>query len=181
MATHLGASGAQVAAVVVSTIGIYVAFIVCVRLVGQRSLASMSSFDFGCVVALGAVMGRTVLLQTPTLLTGVVGLGTLFAMQGVLGILRTDQRLDRLLNRSPVLLMAADRLLKDNMRKAHVVEDEIRQKLRLAGIRRLEEVHSVILERNGTVSVIRRGTPVDPWLLADVTAVESRAGDESIE
>lgn len=175
MVTELGASAAQVAVVVFSTIGIYLSFIVLVRMVGQRSLASMSSFDFGCVIALGAVMGRTVLLETPTLLTGIVGLGTLFAMQGVLGVLRTQQRLDRLMNRSPVLLMSGDRLLRDNMRKAHVVEDEIRQNLRLAGIRRLEEVQSVVLERNGAVSVIRCGMPVEPWLFADVPGDESRS------
>lgn len=49
-------------------------------------------------------------------------------------------------------------------------EDELRQRLRLAGIRHRDEVQCVVLERNGNVSVIRRGELVDPWLLADVTA-----------
>ncbi len=64
MVTELGASAAQAAVVVFSTIGIYPSFIVMLRVVGQRSPASMSSFDLGCVIALGAVMGRTVLLET---------------------------------------------------------------------------------------------------------------------
>lgn len=156
------------ATVVVTTVGIYLAFIILVRFIGQRSLASMSSFDLGCVIALGAVMGRTVLLETPTLAIGVVALATFFTTQGVLGLLRQWRRMDRLMNRQPVLLMAGSRLLHDNMRKAHVVEDEIRQVLRGAGIRQLAEVRCAILERNGSVSVLRHDDPIDPWLIADI-------------
>ncbi|MFP5347383.1 MAG: DUF421 domain-containing protein [Actinomycetes bacterium] len=168
MLALLGATWTQVATVVVTTCGIYVTFMVLVRIVGQRSLASLSSFDFGCVVALGAVLGRTVLLASPTLLIGVVALGTFFAMQGLLGLLRRSPRIDRFLNRPPVLLVWDGALLEGAMRAAHVVDDEIRQRLRLAGIARLEEVAAVVLERNGQLSVVRRGAAMEPWLLADL-------------
>lgn len=171
MLALLGATWTQVATVVVTTCGIYVTFMVLVRLVGQRSLASLSSFDFGCVVALGAVLGRTVLLASPTLLIGVVALVTFFAIQGLLGLLRQSRRIDRLINRPPVLLVWDGALLPEGMRAAHVVDDEIRQRLRLAGISRLEEVGAVVLERNGQLSVVRRGERMDPWLLADLGAV----------
>ncbi len=67
-----------------------------------------------------------------------------------------------------MLLAHEGRLLRHNMDRAHVVEDEIRQKLRLAGIHRLDQVQAVVLERNGAVSVIRAGEDVDTWLLSDV-------------
>lgn len=69
MAAELGITWTRAAAVVVSAVVIYLALIVYVRVVGQRSLAAMSSFDFGVAVALGAVIGRTVLLIEPTLLS----------------------------------------------------------------------------------------------------------------
>lgn len=174
MAEQFTISASTAATVVITTVGIYLAFIILVRVIGQRSLASMSSFDLGCVVALGAVMGRTVLLEIPTLAIGVVALATFFVTQGLLGLLRQWRVMDRLMNRQPVLLMAGPRLLLDNMRKAHVVEDEIRQVLRGAGIRRLAEVRCVILERNGSVSVLRQDDPVDPWLLADIDGAENQ-------
>jgi uncharacterized membrane protein YcaP (DUF421 family) len=172
---QLGTTWEQTGLVVVSTIGIYLTFILLVRLVGQRSLASMSSFDFGAAVAAGAVLGRTVLLYTPTLTGGVAGLTTLFACQGALGLLRRNRAVDRALNRTPLLLMDGALLLHNNMRRAHVAEDEIRQRLRLAGIRRLDEVLCVVLERNGSVSVLREGAPLEPWLLADVAGRERLA------
>ena len=172
MLAELGATWEEVARVVISTVGIYLALVVLVRVVGQRSLASMSSFDLGCVVALGAILGRTVLLEAPTLLIGLVGLVTFFAMQGVLGALRQNKRFDRLINRAPILLMREGELLPENMRRAHVAEDELRQRLRMAGVHRLDQVHCMILERNGAVTVVRQGQDVDPWLVSDVMAGE---------
>lgn len=168
MVRLLGVTWLVAGSVVIATIVIYLALIVLVRILGQRSLASMSSFDLGCVVALGAVVGRTVLLETPTLLSGVIALITLFAMQAGLGALRGNPVIDRLMNRAPVLLATGDRLLVDNMRRAHVTEDELRQRLRLAGITRLEQVRCAVLERNGEISVLRRDGDLDPQLVTDV-------------
>lgn len=157
------------ATVVVSTVCIYLAFIVLVRLVGPRSLSSLSSFDFACAVALGAVLGRTVLLADPTLMIGIVALLSFFAMQGLLGALRQSRRLDRWINRPPLMLVDDGALLRDNMRKAHIVEDEIRYALRCHGARNLQNVRCVVLERNGSLTVITSSDGLDPWLLEDVT------------
>ena len=156
------------ATVVVTTVCIYLAFIVLVRLVGPRSLSSLSSFDFACMIAFGAVLGRTVLLEDPSLMIGVVALLSFFAMQGLLGILRQSRRLDRWINGPPVVLVAKGNLLPENMRRAHVVEDEIRYVLRRAGVRRLQDVHCVVLERNGSLTVVPDDPDLDPWLLEDV-------------
>jgi uncharacterized membrane protein YcaP (DUF421 family) len=168
MWNQLGISWTQAAMVVVSTVSIYLTFILFVRVVGQRSLASMAGFDFGCAVALGSVLGRTSLASRPSLVTGILAMGTLFVTQGVLGVLREIQRVDRLLNSPAILLVAGRQVLHHNLRKAHITDDELRQKLRLAGIRTLDEVQCVVLERNGQVSVIREGAPITGDLVADV-------------
>jgi Protein of unknown function (DUF421) len=60
------------------------------------------------------------------------------------------------------------RLVEANLRKAHIVEDELKGKLRLAGIRGYEDVALVILERTGEVSVLQRGETISDEMLADV-------------
>ncbi|WP_346620968.1 YetF domain-containing protein [Blastococcus montanus] len=172
MRDQLGIDWGTAGLVVLTTVAMYLVLVLCVRLLGQRSLATMSSFDLGCAIALGAVIGRTALLLDPTLLTGVVALVTLFATQIALVRARRSRWLDRLLNRPPVLLMAGDTPLRENMRQAHVAEDELRQKLRIAGIRHLGEVRCVVLERTGAVSVVRQSEPLDPWLFSDVPGAE---------
>ncbi len=154
--------------VVVTTIVIYLVFIVFVRITGARALSSTSSFDFACVVAFGAILGRTVLLAEPTLPKGIVALLTFLVMQGLLGAVRQSPPLYKLLNAPPILLVHNGQLLQDNMRRAHIVEDELRQAVRRTGTAHLENVRCVVLERNGGISVVSSVEPVDPWLIADV-------------
>ena len=164
----LGVSWSEAGHVVVSAVGIYLAFLVLLRIVGQRALASMSSFDFAAAVAVGAVMGRSLLGYTPTLLAGVVGLTTLFALQTAFGLLRRTPRLQALMSNPPVVLLRDGRVLHANLRAAHLIEDELREKLRLHGIRSYDEVACAVLERTGALSVLRAGEPISPELLADV-------------
>src|SRR5436305_1558716 len=94
---RLGLQWADAASVVVSAVGVYLGFLILIRLIGQRALASMSSFDVAAVIALGAVMGRAVLGYTPTLLGGLLGMVTLFALQAGFSLARRSGRLDRAL------------------------------------------------------------------------------------
>ena len=169
---RLGLSWTEAATVVVSTVGIYLGFLVLLRIVGQRAVAAMSSFDFAAAIAFGAVLGRTVLGYTPTLAAGLLGMVTLFALQAAFGVVRRNRRLDRALNNLPLLLMVNGAVLPDRLRKAKMVEDELRQKLRLAGIHRYDDVAAVILERTGAISVLRQGETIDPELIADVRGRE---------
>jgi uncharacterized membrane protein YcaP (DUF421 family) len=164
----LGVSPTEALYVVLSAVGIYCAFLVLVRLLGQRTMANMSSFDFAAVLAMGAVAGRAILGHTPTLAAGVIGLGTLFALQAVAGQFRRSRIGSVMLNNRPLLLMAGSDLLRHNLVRAHIVEEELHTRLRLAGIRNTSEVACVILESTGALSVLRRGEPIDPALLAGV-------------
>ena len=170
---RLGLTWLEAADVVVSTIGIYVAFLVLIRIAGQRAVAAMSTFDFAAAVAFGAVVGRVILGYTPTVLAGVIGLVTLFGLQAIVSVLRRNPRVDATISNLPQLLMADGQVLHENLRKANIVENELRERLRLAGVRGYEDVACVILERTGSVSVLRRGETISAHLIADVRGREA--------
>ena len=79
MVELLGVSWRVAGSVVVATIAMYLLLVVLIKVLGQRNLLGMSSLDLGCVLTLGAVIGRTALLATPTLLSGVIAVCTLFS------------------------------------------------------------------------------------------------------
>ncbi len=168
MSKELVATWADVALVVFATSMMYGAFLLLVRLVGPRSLAQLSSIDLGFVVMTGSVMGRTALLITPTLTRGLVAISTLFTVRGILWLLRRSRSAERAMSLAPIMLMSGSQLLAVNMRKAHVTENDLRQELRAAGVRRRDEVEAVILERNGRFSIVRQAAPAERWLLADL-------------
>ena len=167
-----GLTWADALRVVISAIALYAAVLLVIRVLGQRTLASMSSFDMAAIIALGAVIGRAILGYTPTLAAGLLGLVTLLALQAITGQIRRLRRGAQLVNSRPVLLMAGQEMLRDNLARSHVVEEEVRAKLRLAGIRHPSEVACVVLESTGQISVLRRGQPIDPALLDGVAGAE---------
>lgn len=163
----LGITPVEALWVVVSAFGIYLAFFLLIRGFGQRALASWSTLDKTIVIALGAVVGRVILGYTPTLAAGIVGLLTMFTMLRLEGYLRRTKH-GVYLSSKPILLMAGEEILVDNLKKTRIQNDELYFKLRQAGIHNFSEVSIVLLEPTGDVSVMRRGVLVERELLRRV-------------
>jgi uncharacterized membrane protein YcaP (DUF421 family) len=168
MSQQLGTSWSNVALVVVSTVSIYAAFVILVRVMGQRSLATMAAFDLALVVAVGSLIARTSLLRDPTLAQGLVALLTLFALQAAVAFLRRFAVVDHLVTTQPILLVKDGEVLHEQLRHARLLEKDLRQKLRLAGVGSLAAVQCAVLERNGVISVIRHGTATQSDVMIDV-------------
>ncbi|UFU06924.1 DUF421 domain-containing protein [Ruania halotolerans] len=162
----------QALAVVLGTVGMYVAMVLLVKLMGQRMLATMSSYDLAAVVAFGAVIGRASLGEFPRLAAGIVALATLIVLQAVAGLVRTHRIGRQAIAVPPVLLMAGATVLEENMRRCHVVDAELASRLRQAGVRHRNEVAAVIFEPSGAISVLRRGDGIEPELLDGVRGAE---------
>jgi uncharacterized membrane protein YcaP (DUF421 family) len=166
MYDELTTTPAKALQVVIATVVVYLVFVLLLRLLGQRTVSTLSVVDLASVMAMGALVGRTVLLAVPTLATGLVALVTLLASHRVVGALRGAPAVGRWLRPEPVVLVRDGELLPEQMRRARVTDDEMRQQLRLAGITSMSQVACAILERNGQISVLQGS--VDPELLADL-------------
>lgn len=169
---QLGAGWERLAVVVISGPLVYVAVIALTRLAGVRSLAKMSTFDFAATVAIGSTVASTVTGGAP-LSVGVLALTVLFGLQYGIASLRRRNLLYGLVDNRPVLLMAGPEILEANLQHARVSRDELWSQLRLAGVRHREQVHAVVLETSGDVSVIRTGEPLDEQLLDGVSGAEA--------
>ena len=158
--------------VVISSIVFFGVVNLMVRVLGQRTLMSLSSFDLAAVIALGALIGRAILGDSPTLLGGLLGVGTLLVLQALSGQARRVKAGARLVNSPALVLMAGPNLILDNLNRSHIIADEIWARLRLAGIRDRSEVACVILESTGQISVLRAGQPIERTLLNGVRGAD---------
>lgn len=165
--SSLGTTTESAITIVIATISIYLALLFVVRMVGQRSLLAISGTDVACVVALGAVVGRTTLLTAPTLANGIIALFTLFVLQRLsrTGAMRPIRRL---LTREPKILVRDGTLHRDMMRRNRVSDDDLRQRLRLAGITHLSDVGLAVLESNGQISITRASPGPEDWITGDL-------------
>lgn len=149
----------------------YSVLVLLLRVAGKRTLSKMNVFDFVFVVALGSGLAQTILSPDITLAEGTVALATLIALQVLLSWLCTrSHRMDTILNGEPRLLFHRGNMLLDAMRIARVTHEELRAAVRNAGVMDLKQVDSVVLETDGTFSVIKESPNVAESSLSDVKA-----------
>lgn len=164
----LGMTWGDLALTVVTATGIYLAVIALSRLFGQRQFSISSSYDLAFIFAMGALIGRVVLIRT-SLLNAVAGLFTMFVLHRLMGWLHHHVPIvHRAVQNDPVLLVAHGEVVEENLRRARTSHVELHQQLRLQGIASLEDVSAVILERDGNVSAVRKGARLAPEVFADV-------------
>lgn len=160
------------ALVLASAAGIYVSLIVLTRIAGLRSFSKLSSFDFAVTVALGSVVATTLIAEDPPLAQGMVALVGLYGLQiGLAALRHRSTRVARWVDNDPLLVMDGSEILDENLKKGHMTRDDLYAKLREANVLHLEEVHAVVMESTGDVSVLHgdpEGPAPDPELLKGV-------------
>lgn len=162
---------AQVALVGVLAYGVLVLVL---RVSGKRTLSKMNAFDLVVTVALGSTLASVLLSRTVPLADGVVALILLVALQ--YAVAWTTLRAGwfrRLVKSEPALLVRGGEFLEDAMRRERVARDEVLAAIRNQGIEALSEVRAVVLETDGSFSVLRGGGPPSGRTsLADVPGVD---------
>lgn len=133
----------------------YALLIVMLRVSGKRTLSKMNAFDLIVTVALGSTLAAVLLDQDVPLLEGVLALGLLVWLQFAITWLSVrSSRFQHMIKAEPTLLVHEGRMLHAAMRRERVTEEEIRAALRQSGRNDLAEVTAVVLETDGTLSVI---------------------------
>lgn len=144
------------------------------RIVGLRSFSKMTNFDFAITVATGSVIG-SVILSTGTAYSvgnGLLAVGSLFLVQVIIAFTRSrSSAVMAVVDNDPLLLMKpGGELLEDNLAAARVAPSDVYAKLREANVLRLSDVHCVVLETTGDISVLHGS---DPSVTVDDAILES--------
>lgn len=136
----------------------YVALVALLRVSGKRTLSKMNAFDFVVTVALGSTLATILLDSNVSLVEGSVALALLIALQ--FAVTWSSVRwgwLKRAVTGEPTMLLHRGDLLTGAMRRARVTEEEIHAAVRQAGFGALVGIDAVVLETDGTISVIAAG------------------------
>jgi uncharacterized membrane protein YcaP (DUF421 family) len=147
----------------------YVSLVVVLRLSGKRTLAKLNAFDLVVTVALGSTLATVLLSGTVSLASGLLALALLVALQFVVARLSTRSRaVRRVVKSTPTLLLDRGRMLEDRLAENRVTRGEVRQAVRAEGFGGLELVEAVVLETDGTLSVVPRSSAGSASALEDV-------------
>ena len=139
----------------------YVSLVFMLRVSGKRTLAKMNAFDLVVTVAIGSTLATIVLSKSVALAEGLLALALLIGMQFAISWSSTRMPwLRRVVTGEPRLLLRDGAMLDDALRDARVTREEVRAAVRAAGIGALGDVAAVVLETDGSFSVIA-GQPGD--------------------
>lgn len=147
-------SGLQAALRAIVVFGIC---LVLIRLSGRRSFGQRSPFDYVVAILLGATLSRAIVGASPIVATVSASLALVVIHRALAWLCMCSPRLERWIVGREREVYCNGRFDLQQMRAALVsdgdVQESVRQKL---GMRDLSEVQSIILERNGRISLIRK-------------------------
>ncbi|MGV0818072.1 DUF421 domain-containing protein [Martelella sp. AMO21009] len=149
----------------------YIALVLMLRISGQRTLSKLNAFDLVVTVALGSVLATVMLSKSVPLAEGVLALAVLIFLQFAITWLSVrSSTVSRLVKSEPALVFRDGVFLEKAMKRERLTKDEVRAAIRSSGTAEPEAISAVILETDGSLSVVKR--PEDPQL-AGVPGTES--------
>lgn len=140
--------------VIIGTLA-YVALVTMLRITGKRTLSKMNAFDLVVTVALGSTLATVLLSKDVALAEGVIAMALLIGLQWMVAWLSVRSKAwQSIVKSEPRLLAFRGELLTEAMRSERITEEEVKAALRSKGFANLQEFHSVILETDGSVTVV---------------------------
>lgn len=153
----------------------YAALVLLLRVSGKRTLTKLNAFDLVITMALGSTLADVLLNKSVALAEGVLALAVLIFLQFVVtwSSVRSE-RVQRLVKAEPTLLLHRGRFLDAAMRAQRVTREDVLAVLRGRGNAELGAVAAVVLETDGSLSVLSSGPDDGPGTLSDVPRVSGK-------
>jgi uncharacterized membrane protein YcaP (DUF421 family) len=134
---------------------------------GNREMSQLSMFDYISSIALGSIAGEMAVMSTDSIIEPLISMA-IFSLSAIAISWSTCKSiyLRRFFEGQAILLYQNGQIYEKNLLKAKLDVDELLSVCRIDGYFDLQEVHTVYLETNGTISVLpmankRPATPED--------------------
>ena len=124
---------------------------------GKRTLSKWNAFDFVITIALGSTFATVIVSKDVSFAEGILALCLLVGLQFIITSLavRFDWA-EKIIKAEPTLLFDKGEFLREAMKRQRVAEAEVLMAIRAQGIAATEQVEAVVLETDGSFSVIKK-------------------------
>ena len=151
----------------------YAAIIIFLRVSGKRTLAKWNSFDFVVTIAFGSVLASALISTKDTFGKGIYAFALLVLFQYVITwVAVRSSAVQKLIKSEPSLLLYRGKMQYDVMKKERIAEGEILAALRAEGVSAIEDADAVILETDGSFSVLQNIDDSSASALKDIRQLD---------
>jgi uncharacterized membrane protein YcaP (DUF421 family) len=143
---------------ILRALAVYVFLLLIIRVSGRRTLGELSTFDFVLVLIISEACQQALIGQDYSVVGAWLAITTLIGFDILLAILKSKfDSIERLIDGVPSMLIEDGKVLRDQIKRARLDEDDIRESARKQlGLSKLSQIRHAVLEKDGSISVI-------PW------------------
>ena len=143
---------------ILRTFAIYAFLMVVFRISGKRTLKDITIFDFVLLLVISEGVQQALTSDDFSTLNAWVIIATFVSLDIGMSLLKRRFRwLDRILDGAPLIIVRNGVPLEERMARERIDMDEVLEAARQAGLERLAQIKYAVLERNGSISIIRAG------------------------
>ena len=159
--------------VIITGIIAYIAIIIFLRISGKRTLSKWNSFDSVITVSFGSILASSLLSTKDSFGKGIVAFALLVLFQYIITWISVRSSLiQKLIKSEPALLLYRGKIQQDVLKRERVAEGEVLAALRTNGVSAIEDADAVILETDGSFSVITNIDESSASALKDIRQID---------
>lgn len=154
--------GVPVAEKVIRPILVYVFLILGLRLSGKRELAQLNPFDLIVLLTISNTVQNAIIGNDNSVTGGIIGAATLLVVNyGVVRFLYGHERLDRLIEGEPDVLIADGVIQTGRLQKELITGSELLAAAHRQGFASLDDIDRAILEPGGSICFFAKKPTVE--------------------
>ncbi len=139
---------------IVRCVVVYIFLMVILRLTGKRQVGQLAPFDLVLLLVLSNAVQNSMVGPDNSLVGGLIAASTLIALNLLVSLVTfRSKKMAALIEGRPQILIHNGKLFEDVLASAQLTRHELNAALRRTGCTCVEEVHTAILENNGSISV----------------------------
>jgi uncharacterized membrane protein YcaP (DUF421 family) len=151
----LGTSPQEIGLIILRTLVVYIFILVGFRLAGKREVGQLAPFDFALILLIANAVQNAMVGPDTSLLGGLVAATVLLLANFLLGRLAANNRkIERLLRGRARILVYKGQVDEHALKEEGLTHEDVLQALREHGCPAVTECRLVVLEVDGTISVI---------------------------
>jgi uncharacterized membrane protein YcaP (DUF421 family) len=131
---------------------VYAFLIVALRLAGKRELAQLNPFDLVVLLTLSNTVQNAIIGEDNSVTGGLIGATTLLLVNYlVVKYLYTHEKLERLVEGEPDVIIDNGMVLMDNLRKELITLSELQAAAHKQGFGTLDEIERAVIDPGGAI------------------------------
>ena len=135
---------------------LYFFLLITIRLVGRRAVDHMTPFDMIIIFIVGGMGIQAVVADDRSMVNALLGISTVALMHILVATGKQySSQVGKVTDSTPVVILGRGEWHERRMKMLRVQREDVMAAARQSGLERLEQVKYAIVERNGSISIIK--------------------------